>query len=80
KVLPHGREIVPQVVATAEWRNVRDAAYSANPGWDGPVRAIRGVFACLFGMTKQRLPKPRRVISQRHGLARAELLRGSQGL
>jgi hypothetical protein len=51
--------------ATAEARHVRDAAFAAKPGWDGPLRALRPVPARLFGLTKPHSPEPDRSIPQR---------------
>ena len=50
--------------ATAEARNVRDAAFAAKPGWDGPLRALRPVPARLFGLTKPHSPEPDRSMAQ----------------
>jgi len=35
---------VTVAVATAEWRNARDAAFPAKPLWDGPLRGLRLVW------------------------------------
>ena len=51
--------------ATAEASHVRDAAFAAKPGWDGPLRALRLVPARLFGITKPHSPEPDRSLPQR---------------
>jgi len=68
---------VTVAVATAESRQVRDAASPAKPCRDGPLRATRRVSTRLFGITKPHSSKPRRVIPQRLRRARAALFRGS---
>ena len=43
---------------------MRDAAFAAKPGRDGPLRALRPVPARLFGITKPHSPEPDRSMAQ----------------
>jgi hypothetical protein len=64
-------ELSDSSTATAEANNVRDAAFAAKPGWDGPLQALRPRFSSLIGNNPAALAKAGPERPQRLRRARA---------